>query len=669
MEKTIGLITEDKNATYEYNRQLHSIFGETIKIINYSVNDCLSYKIGSEEILLSSAYSSSEFFDFKENSVLNKMLMPINLCLSRKNLIILNAYPKGTKALLVNVSKFTAEETITQLYQAGYSNIKFVPYYQGCNVDENIKLAITPGEIDLIPDFVTEVIDIEPRQIDIMNIVEISIKLNYEYILETNSFFDFFEMQLSNSKAFSIIMDQNRLLSQSLSTLLQSFEGGVIKIDENGEIQDCNYNACNMINKNKADILSLNANDIFINSALESCKNHQIIIKSSIILETEKPLNGTLIPITIGTKHLGLFAIVDQSHEKLDAASKLLSASNKKGHIAKYSFKDICGKSAETLQTIHLAKKMARTDSSIIITGESGSGKELFAHAIHKASTRSDGPFVAINCAALPVNLLESELFGYEEGSFTGAKKGGKIGLFEMANNGTVFLDELEGMDKSTQLKLLRVIQEREIMRIGGDRIIPINVRIISASNQDLLPLTNSGEFRKDLFYRVCTLPLEVPPLRNRKSDILILVEEFKKDLNLNFTLTDEVQKILKAYSWPGNIRELRNCIEYLGCHNIPVVETEHLPFMLRCNQSIFKQNISKNINKEILSILIQKSQGRNSIINELSKLGINISEGELRGILKEFKNKNWISSNAGRKGTSLTSEGINEYNKILSPN
>lgn len=196
---------------------------------------------------------------------------------------------------------------------------------------------------------------------------------------------------------------------------------------------------------------------------------------------------------------------------------------------------------------------------------------------------------MAINCAALADNLLESELFGYEEGAFTGAKKGGKTGLFEIANNGTLFLDEIEGMSKNLQFKLLRVIQEKEIIKVGGDEMIPIDVRIIAASNENLGDLVENKNFRQDLYYRLNTLPITIPPLRERIDDLYLLIDDFKQEMDFDFVFTKATKYLLENYTWPGNIRELRNCIEYLGCLGETIIEPEMLPQNMN---SLFKEKI-----------------------------------------------------------------------------
>ena len=210
----------------------------------------------------------------------------------------------------------------------------------------------------------------------------------------------------------------------------------------------------------------------------------------------------------------------------------------------------------------------SKSNSTVLITGESGTGKELFARAIHNHSDRSDYPFVAVNCAAIPDNLLESELFGYEEGAFTGAKKGGKLGKFEIAQKGTIFLDEIGDMSLHLQGKLLRVLQERELDKIGSGSNILIDVRVIAATNKNLEELVKNGQFREDLYYRLKVIPLMLPPLRNRKDDIPLLIDymikEYSQKLNKDVIgMEDDVRTALVDYSWPGNVRELQNIIEY----------------------------------------------------------------------------------------------------------
>ena len=233
---------------------------------------------------------------------------------------------------------------------------------------------------------------------------------------------------------------------------------------------------------------------------------------------------------------------------------------------AKYTFDDIIANDEKMIQVLEKAKKAGVTPVTVLLRGESGTGKELFAHSIHNLSERKYNQFVRVNCAAISESLLESELFGYEEGAFTGARKGGKTGLFEEAHGGTIFLDEIGEIPISTQVKLLRVLQEKEIMRVGGTKSIPIDVRVIAATNARLEDLMRKGKFREDLYYRLNVFPIEIPPLRERKADLYPLVMYLVKKFNLEYgrnveEISEEALNHLKKYNWPGNVRELQNFI------------------------------------------------------------------------------------------------------------
>ena len=232
-------------------------------------------------------------------------------------------------------------------------------------------------------------------------------------------------------------------------------------------------------------------------------------------------------------------------------------------------FQQVTGNSPKFVQVLRMAARVAPTQSSVCILGESGTGKEVLAETIHYNSSRADGPFIRVNCAAIPESLMESELFGYEKGAFTGASSTGKAGKFELANHGTLFLDEIGEMPLSMQVKLLRALQEKEITRIGGSKPIKLDFRLITATNRNLEQMIEEGTFREDIYYRICIIPLHLPPLRERKSDIPLLADLFLHDLDLpafeQRSFSDEVMDHLKNYPWPGNIRELKNCVERMA--------------------------------------------------------------------------------------------------------
>lgn len=257
-----------------------------------------------------------------------------------------------------------------------------------------------------------------------------------------------------------------------------------------------------------------------------------------------------------------------------------------RGWGSRISFDDIRGKSEAMLNLKNTARRIARSSSTILITGETGTGKEMLARAIHHQSERRDGPFVAINCAGIPDSLLESELFGYDQGAFTGARKGGKPGRFEIANGGTLFLDEIGDMPLCLQSKVLRVLQERAIERIGGTNLIPIDIRLIAATNKTIEDMVLEGSFRRDLYYRINVIPLGIPPLRERTGDIEELASFFLDKyrhiaLSNLHGFSSEAMDLLKCYDWPGNIRELENAVEYaVNMETTNLIRRESLPIL-----------------------------------------------------------------------------------------
>lgn len=275
---------------------------------------------------------------------------------------------------------------------------------------------------------------------------------------------------------------------------------------------------------------------------------------------------ANMIPIKVNNEISGAVATFQDVGTIQKAEEKIRKKIYEKGLLAKFKLEDILGDSEEIITAKRKAFLFARNDSTVLITGETGTGKELFAQGIHNASNRAKHPFVAINCQALPDSLLESELFGYEEGAFTGAKRGGKPGFFEIAHGGTIFLDEIGEVSPSLQSRLLRVLEEREVMRIGSNRILPVNIRIIAATNLDLWDMVNKKIFREDLYYRLNILELYIPPLKMRKKDIPLLVarflSEYRTDLEEEEIVKISRHPIFSEYEWPGNIRELKNIVE-----------------------------------------------------------------------------------------------------------
>jgi transcriptional regulator with PAS, ATPase and Fis domain len=308
------------------------------------------------------------------------------------------------------------------------------------------------------------------------------------------------------------------------------------------------------------------------------------------------------VPIKIEEQVIGAVATFQDITKIQELEGQIRKKIHHKGLIAKYFFSDIIGKSQSIRETLYDAEKFSKVDSNILIIGETGTGKELVAQSIHNSSNRSIGPFVAVNCAALPPSLLESELFGYVEGAFTGAAKGGKAGLFELAHKGTIFLDEVSEISLDLQGRMLRVLQEREIMRLGDDRIIPVDVRIISATNRNLRKMVAEGKFRQDLLYRLDVLKINVPCLRDRKEDILPLIEYFLNRYNEKFRknihcITPDAQNLLIEYEWPGNIRELKNIVERLAVLTVDVrINTDSVKRVIEVDDLIYALSEKSNV-------------------------------------------------------------------------
>jgi transcriptional regulator with PAS, ATPase and Fis domain len=363
---------------------------------------------------------------------------------------------------------------------------------------------------------------------------------------------------------------------QVIDELVENAYEGMVIVNADGIITKCRYEK--LLGIKEKDVIGKNVSDVIENTRLQDVIKSGLKEIGDIQVINGHEMIASRIPIIRDNKIIGAVGtVLFKDLEELkylakrvgnETSSKKISKEEKKKiDQAKYSFDSIITQNAQMLSLIDLAKKASETNSTVLIYGESGTGKEYFSHAIHLNSKRKYGPFVRINCAAIPKELLESELFGYEEGAFTGAKKTGKIGKFEYANGGTIFLDEIGSMPLDMQAKLLRVLEEREFERVGGNKKIYLDIRVIAATNDSLPELVTKGKFREDLFYRLNVINIMIPPLRNRLDDIQILSESMlemfsKYYKNAPKKISNGALELLKKYRWPGNLRELRNVIE-----------------------------------------------------------------------------------------------------------
>ena len=444
------------------------------------------------------------------------------------------------------------------------------------------------------------------------------------------SIYHAYEEAKSLLAAFSL----ERRKAEETRAILDHSRDGYIAINESGLITSINLAALQLMQYGGSKPLYRNLREVFprlgnLLDVLSTGKKYW----DEIVTIDMKTIVYNRVPITLHGKVIGAIAILQDASIVQKAETKIRNKLYTKGLFAKYTLNDIIGKSLKMRKVLELAYKYASTSSTVLLTGETGTGKELFAQGIHNASKRKNGPFVGVNCASLPESILESELFGYEEGAFTGARKQGKPGLFELAHGGTIFLDEISEIPLALQGRLLRVLQERNIMRLGSDRVIPIDVRIIAATNYDLGELVAKGDFRKDLFYRINILRLQLPPLRDRVEDIPLLTEKFLKARakEKKMVLSDAAYNAMKNYSWPGNVRELQNLVERIitMSDSNSIITTENITRLLEENSLLpTNSNIGNTYLKENFEL------SNEAIIDALKLAGNNKSKAaEILGV------------------------------------
>lgn len=452
-------------------------------------------------------------------------------------------------------------------------------------------------------------------------------------------------------------MSADKLYIDILDTIMNTFNEWVVVINEKGIITMMSKSYKEFVNcsdaegRHVADVIeNTRMHKVLENGNMEIAEIQEIKGNKMIAMRVPLKKDGKIIGAVgkVMFKDIKDFYSISKKLNDLEKEVEFYKDKLGKDRKAKYSFENIIGDSDKIEEVKDLAKKVGNTNSNVLLIGESGTGKELFAHAIHNSSKRYLGPFVKINCAAIPPELLEAELFGYEEGAFTGAKKGGKKGKFELASGGTIFLDEIGDMPMNMQVKLLRVIQEKEIERIGGNILKEIDVRIITATNRDLESSIKEGEFREDLYYRLNVMKIVLPPLRERKEDIPILANSLRGKVASRLGIyvegiSKETIECLVSYDWPGNIRELENVIERAInlLDSDLVIKPEHLPERLTKNkfkkyvtESKYLKDIVEEVEKEVIRECLIKNEWNK---NKTAKL-LGISRAGLYKKIEEYR-------------------------------
>lgn len=367
--------------------------------------------------------------------------------------------------------------------------------------------------------------------------------------------------------------------TERFKAVMATSDDGIFLLEPSGEILAANPAACRFLRLGISPE-GHRVHDVFPVPQAQECLATGMVLQNEIVTVGEMVYVVTITPFLSQQRVTSAVITFQPATRIVEMEAKIRRSRSAKGMHAFYRFVDIEGASMRMDAAIKQATRYAASGETVLLRGETGTGKELFAQAMHNASPYRNGPFVAVNCAALPSTLLESEFFGYEEGAFTGANRKGKTGFFELADQGTIFLDEVSGLDAHGQSRLLRVLQERSILRLGGDTYVPVDFRVIAASNVDLWPLVQNGDFREDLFFRLHVLPIILPPLRERGDDVRRLARIFlsKHALNgMRMIFSPEAMDILCAYPWPGNVRELEHCVKRICLNAAGATVSEQL--------------------------------------------------------------------------------------------
>lgn len=673
---SLTLLSLTVNTAIAIQKQLKEIFGDMVDIKSITFEDLnLDSKLKDNLVVVTSHNikdKALKFIEPRTKTIFADRIVNI------ETVSKLYEVPEGASVLVVNKLYETAVQAIDQLIGAGISHLKFFPYYPGMESwNTDCKYAITFGEEQLIPNNKLKIINLGIRPIDISTCINISMELNiYENVKSTLTSV-FFRPSLQLLYYYAQEYNKNSFLTNKLQQLLNIFKSGIVLLDQKNEISFYNFKA-----QQQLDIKDNSSNyikDILQKSETSGQDFFFAINERNYHIE----INNSAYKKNLGT------IIIIEDIKNIERIEKDYRFSlRERGLIAEYKFKDIIYKSNIMEQLILKAKQFAKSKSTILIEGESGTGKELLAQSIHNASERANEAFVAVNFAALSESLCEAELFGYDEGAFTGAKKGGKPGLFAMAHKGTMFLDEIGDASINIQKKILRVIQELQILPVGGSQLIPIDIRIIAATNQDLQAMVNENTFRQDLYYRLSVLPLKIPSLRERVDDIYplfshILKNQFHVDVK---QFPEELRIALESYEWPGNIRELRNMAEYTANFIELNMDWEEELLNIIQNKISKTMTVKDTATRDIIESLEEHSQistfmhilkvlntspfkwTRKRLSLELQKLGVNMSESQVKRYLIVLKEHDLVQSKTGY-GTYIKDMGrvlINQYEKGL---
>lgn len=659
--KKLALISKRQNTSNALAKQLQSLLKDKVSVTGYYLEGNMKTPIMDDLVVIT---SQQIYHEAKQYLAPGCPVIVARRSINYHEIDQLFTIPSGTEVLLVSDLVSTTVETILLLETLGINHIKYYPCAPDAKEFPHLKIAVTTGQGELVPAFVEQVIDIGHRNIDFTTLVEIlsafSLLDNTANLLSATYVREIIEF-IKQTKQMA---DRHSEMQNQLQIIINRVHDGIIAVDDKNNVTVINSIAAELLNMTSNELIGKKLSNKIVDKdiyrlflskdsdkeKIAKINNRQWIVNAASIMQADSQ----------GGKIYTFKDVTEIQRLEEELRRNLVRQQN----FARYTLEQIIGDSEQIQRAKELARKMASSESPILIQGESGTGKELFAQGIHNVSSRRKGPFIAVNFAALTESLLESELFGYSEGSFTGAKKGGAPGLFEQAHKGTIFLDEIGDAPLSFQVKLLRVLQEKQVRRIGSARIIPVDVRVITATNIDLKALIQQGKFREDLYYRLKVLPIKLPPLRDRKSDILVLANVFYREYCKCYPAIKEqeyfrfVAPYLMAYDWPGNIRELQNVVEHLVSLCPEESPTEQLlpeELLVAYGDCSKSRQTEQSVVREIMLSIARANAGYKPIGRRSLAMELGIPESAVRRHICYLESQQYVAIARGRKGLELT--------------
>lgn len=624
------------------------------------VEDCFMDELTADAQLTADAFlviSSSLLPQLRRHTASLKNVVTMTRSVKKNYLPTILAIPTGTDVLLVNDTAQSSEEMVLMFYELGIGHLNLIPYdkeREAENAYRGLHYAITPNEPQMVPPYIEHVINTEYREIGFDSMVQLMDVLNLDNARVTYNLIKYISNIVEPMQQYRVSYFSSFLKERMLNEYVYDSPSAVLALDSCDRVVYCNRRAQDCFGIRSAGFVRLGVQ--LPAPLLQLIHTEQDIVQYPLTLG-KKDFIVDKTAVRLGEEQLGYLVTLQDEIILKSIETSFNKHLREKGLYAKHVFDDIQHVSESMNRCIRIAKKAAVTDYTILIGGESGTGKELLAQAIHNYSGRKNMPFIAVNCAAISESLLESELFGYEEGAFTGANKKGKLGYFEQANRGTIFLDEIGDISPRLQQGLLRVLQERQIMKVGSDKIVDVDVRIIAATNRDLLKAVQDGRFRGDLYYRLNAIDITLPPLRERKEDIPILFRSFMGKDAMRLTRAD--MDAVMRYDWPGNVRELENsALYYKTLGELPSQLFNHSSNALRS-----PSGEKAGADQLLLSLIGQRQApnhgvGRTELLHALAGQGVQASDVYLRRQLASLSNRGLIEIGKGRQGTRLTPAG-----------